>query len=775
MMAYVFIEPAALAEGDGWLTLLIAWSAKSVLILGLAGMIAFALRRSAAASRHLVWSLALAGLLALPLLSFALPAWQWSILPEDLRSQAAVPANLVVSLTDQRAAVASAELLSSDTDIGTNHPKAAAIVRRGSPAAAAAGSGTAAQAPDSPAESPAVTASIEGNVIYNASAKGRSVWRWAEWAVTAWFIGAALILAHLLVGTARVWQLARRAEEVRDAEWLSLVGRLSRRLGLTQAITLRRSVRVTMPMACGLVRASVLLPADADDWTRERREVVLLHELAHVKRRDCLTQLMAQAACALYWFNPLAWVATRRLRVERERACDDQVLDAGAKASDYADHLLDIARTMGAAPSALMAAVAIARRSQLEGRLLAILDPRLSRRTLNRATVMLIAVIMLALVSPLAMLRPAISAQTKPPRPVTATPPAAPQAPSAPTVALPTMPATPSVAALAPTPPSPPAPGAPPEAVIAAPAESSAPPAMPAPAVAPAGAAPPAIAPPAAAPATPPQAPQAPRSSLSQQDRDALVESFREALKDSDPEMRDQALFSLSQIGGARATEAIIGALKDQNPNMREKAAWALGMRRGAGQVEALVNALHDENAGVREKAAWALGMRGDRNAVEPLIEALKDKSAEVRASAAWSLGMRGDARAIKPLNAATKDENRDVRSKAIWALGMLLMRSGEGDTQSLVERDKDGQVGEAISGGIASGIAGGVVGGIVGGVSGGIAGGAAGGIASGVRGGVAAGVTGGVGVGFARARGRIDRKLKDRGARLPKAATKQP
>jgi hypothetical protein len=137
-------------------------------------------------------------------------------------------------------------------------------------------------------------------------------------------------------------------------------------------------------MAFGILNPTVLLPADASHWPFERRRDVLLHELAHVGRRDCLTQLISQAACALYWFDPLVWVAARALRGERERACDDAVVRAGARPSEYATHLLQVARDLRVPRAASLATVCMARRSQLSDRLLAILDERRSRRSVSR-------------------------------------------------------------------------------------------------------------------------------------------------------------------------------------------------------------------------------------------------------------------------------------------------------------------------------------------------------------------------------------------------------
>jgi beta-lactamase regulating signal transducer with metallopeptidase domain len=155
-----------------------------------------------------------------------------------------------------------------------------------------------------------------------------------------------------------------------------------------------RRVRVVIaecadgPFVRGIFRPSIVLPASAERWDASRLRGVLLHELAHVRRGDCRVQLLAQIACAMYWFNPLIWIAARALRVEREHACDDEVLAHGTMPTVYAADLLDLARAQQRRPVS-SAILAMARPSELEHRLVAILEAGRSR-TANRATTVVV-------------------------------------------------------------------------------------------------------------------------------------------------------------------------------------------------------------------------------------------------------------------------------------------------------------------------------------------------------------------------------------------------
>ncbi len=207
---------------------------------------------------------------------------------------------------------------------------------------------------------------------------------WQAWIVLAWGAGCALLLGYLSLGHFSLWLLLRRSSRVNDPQWLVIVRRYRMHvLGMLRPVEVFSSPHRTMPMTWGWWRVRLLLPADFANWTDDERQTVLLHELAHAKRWDCLTQFVAQLACAAYWFNPLVWLAWRRMQAEREVACDDLVLNTGARPSAYAEQLLRIA-TRAASQPANAFAVAVARPGTLEGRIRAILD---SSRNRGRVTV----------------------------------------------------------------------------------------------------------------------------------------------------------------------------------------------------------------------------------------------------------------------------------------------------------------------------------------------------------------------------------------------------
>jgi len=222
--------------------------------------------------------------------------------------------------------------------------------------------------------------------------------------LAVWAAGAAVVLARLVRGLLAVRQLARGAQVVEDPAWTELLERLGRAMDVRRPVTLLRSAYASMPLTWGASSPVILLPAGADQWSPERRRVVLLHELAHVARRDCLMQTLAEACCAVWWFHPGAWLAARRMRVEREQACDDRVLAAGARASDYAGHLLDVAR--GYRAPAPAAAIAMARPSHLEGRVRAVLAAERDRRVVTRRTAAVCAASVLLASLPLAAVAP---------------------------------------------------------------------------------------------------------------------------------------------------------------------------------------------------------------------------------------------------------------------------------------------------------------------------------------------------------------------------------
>lgn len=582
------------------LTLLLDAGLKATLVLGLAGLAALALRRSSAAARHLVWTLGLAGALTLPALSALVPTWKLPLLP-------------------------AAEWL-----LPAPEPASEPEARRADPARTRSVVPTAEPAVERPLAAPSAAAAAPLRSSPLPTPDPRTLlWQ-------LWLAGVLLVLAPLAAGTARMLWTSRRSAPLDSASWSVLAGEIAVALDLTRPVRLLRGGWRAMPMAWGVLRPAIVLPEDCEEWGDERRRAVLTHELAHVKRLDCLTQALAHVACALYWFHPLAWLAARRLRIERERACDDLVLGVGASGPDYADQLLQLARGLRASRQPALATVSMARPSQLEGRLLAILDPGLDRRAPSRPAAAATATLAAGLLVPIAGLEPwfppAFGTRTE----VTGT------------VAHES--ATPAVR-LEPQPPAQPPQPRQAAATTQAEAEDD-----------------------AEAPSEAEDEAQEPAPSTSH--KETVVKALTGALSDSDAEVRREAAFALGQLRATGASRALGAALSDADREVRQQAAFALGQLRNEGSVKALVAALEDADAEVRQQAVFALGQIRSPNSAQALAAALGDQNAEVRQQAAFALGQLRDPGSVAALAAALRDSDADVRQQAVFALGQI--RSGD-------------------------------------------------------------------------------------------------
>lgn len=223
----------------------------------------------------------------------------------------------------------------------------------------------------------AATVFVTGGRTTGAGPEGPS------WLAVTWAAGVLLVSLRFLRGHLAARRLSRAAEPARAEAWLSAWREATAQLAITGTAGLGRSEAIASPMTIGVLRPRVLLPAAADAWSPERLRAVLVHELGHVRRRDTLVQLGAQLACALYWWNPLAWLAAARLRIEREHACDDLVLGAGVRPSSYATDLLEVARGISRGEAVPAGAIRMLDPSYTEVRLLRILDPAAPRRPLR--------------------------------------------------------------------------------------------------------------------------------------------------------------------------------------------------------------------------------------------------------------------------------------------------------------------------------------------------------------------------------------------------------
>ena len=581
---------------------------KGTLLVLIAACLTRLLARSPAAARHLVWSLAVGGLLLLPAMA-QLP-WRLELTTLAAARDAFAPA----PTADPAVAIATAKSTQLALDVESPAtPTQSPVARRPSPVV---GISSPAASRQSPVASPVDPATL---------------------LILAWLAGMAWMTGRLLVGVANVRRIVRRSVPA-DDDWQELVDEARASIGADADVRVVISAEAAMPFTSGLLRPVIVLPDSAADWTPERRRSVLLHELAHVRRRDLVTNAVVQLACVVYWFHPLVRLAARHVRIESERACDALVVAAGTRPSDYAGDLLEIARTMRSSATATVA-LAMARRSDFEGRLLAILSPDTGRNVLTATRAALVA---------LSFAAPAVA--------IAAAGPAAPTTPNAEVRSTNRQETSRSSASHEAD--------VEPVASVAGVVEH-------------------------ALQDVPPTDRQAPAVT---QKRDTAVPALLAVLKDEDAAVRLAAVESLGNLSDPRAVDALVVALRnDTDARVREAAAEALGEIDSPRAVPGLIAALGSEKVGaVRAKIAWALGEIDDKRAVEALGAVVRDPDAEVRRQVVWALGELESPAAVPMLVPALKDADTETRKQAAWALGEIQSKDA---IDALVPVTKDADV----------------------------------------------------------------------------------
>lgn len=233
---------------------------------------------------------------------------------------------------------------------------------------------------------------------------------WSAWnaggvAVGLWVAGACLGVLVLLVGAAHLGWHAFRARPLEDERWGAIGREVAGELRMRWPVRLLQTDAVAFIGTWGILRPSVLVPSGTETWTDDRVRMVLAHELAHARRRDWPLQVLAEAARAIYWFNPLFWLLASRLRAESESAADDAVLALGVDGVDYADTLVGLTRDLGRSPRAWLPVLGMAHRSPLEARLKAVLNPSLVRLAATPWAILVVVLLAVGLTLPLAALR----------------------------------------------------------------------------------------------------------------------------------------------------------------------------------------------------------------------------------------------------------------------------------------------------------------------------------------------------------------------------------
>lgn len=457
---------------------------------------------------------------------------------------------------------------------------------------------------------------------------GRRLEFFMPWLVLAWSLGvfaSGLRLSRIWADTRR---LKRKESQKVLERWQENLERLCRQLRVKKSVLLLESSLVRVPTVVGWLKPLILFPPSAIlNLTPQQLEAILAHELAHIRRHDYLANFLQTVVETLLFYHPAARWISRRIRAERENACDDLAVSAVGDALCYARALTKVERlrkTAAVAPPLAMAADGGGSLSSRIHRLLEVETASPNRLAGIWTSVLVIsALAVVGAGANASSLRFSaqenvvsdISRQNELTKLADARKRAA---------AICSLGKTGDAAVI--------------PVLIRALSDD--------------------------------ETISKSVGCWKSDDWSPRLETFKQ------PSPGEEAAIALASMS-ERAFEPLVAALKDSNPIVRRNAAWAIGEIRDGDKInretalEPLIRMLrNDEDAWARRAAAFALSELKDSRSAPALINSLlRDKDAGVREMAANALGEIKEQSAFEPLETALKDFDERVSNMARWAL----------------------------------------------------------------------------------------------------------
>jgi beta-lactamase regulating signal transducer with metallopeptidase domain len=162
-----------------------------------------------------------------------------------------------------------------------------------------------------------------------------------------WFVGSPITLALLATGVIGTRRLRRACRSIDDGSIVQLLAQLAESMRVSRRIGIAVCERVASPVLIGIVRPTILLPpAVLTGWSPDEIEMVLLHELAHVRRWDNAVNFAQRLVESLLFFHPAVWLVSNWIRREREACCDAIVVCRTNRPHAYAELLVALAAQM---------------------------------------------------------------------------------------------------------------------------------------------------------------------------------------------------------------------------------------------------------------------------------------------------------------------------------------------------------------------------------------------------------------------------------------------